>query len=403
MEGFFSGSKIRQVKKPLPLLAHCGDCGLYKAGCKSPKMVPSGKGKRKIMIIGEAPGADEDRQGEPFVGKTGQNLRMNLRKVGIDPNQDCIFTNALICRPPNNKIKDEKAVEYCRPNVLRVIEEHKPRVIILLGKQAVKSVIGFLWKEEVGAMDRWLGWQIPSQRFNAWICPTWHPSYLMRKKSQVADMMFLRHLKAATKLDYRPWRKIPDYKAQIVNVLDPDKAADLIDSMVKKGRPLAFDYEANCLKPDSSQSRIVCCSVSDGRLTIAFPWTGRAVQAMKRLIRSKSKKIASNMKFEERWTRAKLGLSVRNWDHDTMLAAHVLDNREGICSIKFQAFVLLGQESYDDHIKPYLQSKEKGCYSLNRIDRCDLDDLMTYCGLDSLLEWKVARIHKRHLRRDEKR
>ena len=74
-----------------------------------------------------------------------------------------------------------------------------------------------------------------------------------------------------------------------------------------------------------------------------------------------------------------------------MLAAHVLDNRPGTTGLKFQAFVLLGQKSYNDHIEPLLETKSKKTH-INRIHEIDMDDLLFYNGLDSLLEYKVANI-----------
>jgi uracil-DNA glycosylase family 4 len=394
--GFFPLSTIMSVKKPLPLMPACGSCGLYKT-CNSEKMPPTGKGKKKILIIGEAPGEEEDRAGRQFVGKSGQTLRRMLRNAGIDPDQDCVFDNALRCRPPNNKIKDKKAVEYCRPNVLNTIKEVNPVVILLLGGNAVKSVIGHLWKENVGKISTWVGWKIPSQRFNAWVCPTYHPSYVDRQESQVLEMLVQQDIEEAMSFDSRPWKSVPEFQTQVETIYDDLTAAREMSAIVDEGRAIAFDYEANMLKPDNSKSKIVCCSVSNGRKTIAFPWHGKAIEAMRKLVRCKLPKIASNMKYEDRWTRAKLGVSVRNWKLDTMLASHVIDNRPNINSIKFQAFVHLGQEPYDDHIKPYLKTKKGGGYEPNRIEEVDMRDLMVYCGMDSLLEWKVAKIHKEEL------
>jgi hypothetical protein len=73
-----------------------------------------------------------------------------------------------------------------------------------------------------------------------------------------------------------------------------------------------------------------------------------------------------------------------------MLAAHALDNRPGITSLKFQVFAMLGMGSYDDHIKPFL--KTKGKLRLNHIDEIDERDLLLYNGLDSLYEYKLAQL-----------
>jgi len=118
-------------------------------------MEPSGAFQKKIMVIGEAPGNSEDLQGVQFIGESGQLLQHMLAKCNIDMRRDCIITNSLICRPPANKIPKEKMIEWCRPNVIKAIQQHDPKVIILLGKSAVKSVIGWLYRPNPGSMERW--------------------------------------------------------------------------------------------------------------------------------------------------------------------------------------------------------------------------------------------------------
>ena len=90
-----------------------------------------------------------------------------------------------------------------------------------------------------------------------------------------------------------------------------------------------------------------------------------------------------------------LGKGVRHWFWDTMLAAHVLDNRPGICGLKFQAFVNLGEGDWDSHLKLYLAGD--GGNGKNRIHEVDLGDLLEYCGLDSLFEHQVAQIQMKKL------
>src|SRR5690554_1278964 len=174
-KGFFPESTLIS-KPPLSLIPKCGACGLHKT-CQSPKMPPSGKGRRKVLIVGEAPGAHEDEQGVQFVGKAGQFLQERLNELGVRMRTDCYITNALICRPPGNKIENKNAVDYCRPNLLRTLEEVEPHTVVLLGGTAVRSLVGALWKEDVGPLERWVGWNIPCTKPNVWICPTYHPSY----------------------------------------------------------------------------------------------------------------------------------------------------------------------------------------------------------------------------------
>jgi len=156
---------------------------------------------------------------------------------------------------------------------------------------------------------------------------------------------------------------------------------------------MAFDYETTGLKPDRPEQQIVSCSFClDGYETWACRIDKKSHAALSKVLLSLLPKIAANMKFEERWTRAKLGHGVANWDWDTMVAAHVLDNRPGITSLKFQAYVQFGIGEYDSTVAPYLRSDSSN--GLNRIREVPIQDLLLYNGLDSLIEFKLAEKQK---------
>lgn len=388
--GFFAGSELIS-KPPVSMLPKCGACGLYK-GCRSPKMKVSGRGEKRILIVGEFPGAQEDEEDLQFVGKAGTYLREALDDIDIDMRQDCWSTNALICRPPNNEIKDKRAIEYCRPNLLQTIEDLKPISIILLGGSAVQSYIGHVWKKAPGPITKWVGWSIPSQKPNVWITPTYHPSFLLRQhNNKVLHRNFKEHLRLGCMQDRLPWDNVPDYDSQIDIIFNPDEAAAILRKMAERGGAIAFDYENNCLKPETPGGDIICASACwRGKKTISYPWMGAAIQATFDLLNADNCHfIAANLKHEERWTMKAAGHPVRHWLWDTMLAAHVIDNRKGICSLKFQAFVALGAESYNDHIEQFLETV-KGS-KLNRVrEEVSLRQLLLYCGTDTLLEYKLA-------------
>jgi len=354
MKGFFSSEEVLKESPFKNRRPRCGECGLYRK-CRSPKMPVSGEGRRKVLVVAEAPGSIEDDEGVQLVGKAGQRFRDELDKIGVDLDEDCWKTNAVICRPPSNEIVDTY-IECCRPNLDRTIEELKPETIVLLGGSAVKSLITEDWSRDLGPVGRWVGWRIPSQRLNAWVCPTWHSSYIMReeKKNKVVSVIFLRHLKEAFDLVGSPWEEVPDWKKEVEIYECPETASEIIQLEGNRSKQIAFDYETDRLKPDGKDARIVSCSICfDGRRTIAYPWESPAREATGSLLRSEVRKIGSNIKFEERWTKAEFGYGVRSWDHDCMQAAHVLDNRQGITSAKFQAYVRLGFPSWDERIGPY--------------------------------------------------
>jgi DNA polymerase len=391
---FFSTESLALQPDSERLVAQCGACGLFRL-CHSPKMPPSGKGKRKILIIAEAPGKDEDAQGTQLIGISGQKLEEVLRRVGIDMRRDCWLHNALICHPKGqhgNRKPTQEEIGYCRPNVTKAVKELNPVVIITLGGVALESLVRPLWRDDSGfPVERWVGWQIPCQKLNTWICPTYHPSYLLRESSPLLDLFFEDHLRKAVALvDARPWEKLPEYEKRVDVLFDQKEAAERIMLMTECSgdRAIAIDYETNMLKPDSKLAQILCCSMSDGRRAIAFPWHGKAEMACLEFIKSDVPKIASNLKFEERWTKRLHGHGMTNWYWDTMIAAHVLDCRRGISGLKFQSFVQFGQPSYSTAVEPLMRGFPSN--SPNRLKDADQHKLMLYCGMDAMLEHKLA-------------
>lgn len=382
MQGFFQESTL--IRKPPALtVARCGACQLFEH-CETPKQIVAGKGRRKILIVGDMPGKLKH-----FAGWTRRKLEEMLADVGIDLHKDCWTTSAIICRSKKSPTKNQ--LEWCHPNLQKTLRDLKPTIVIPLGFHAIKQVVGPYWKGNFGPeIIRWVGWQIPCHRPNMWICPTWNPSWLRHEKNPMMEFWMKRHLLAASKLVGRPWEKIPNYEKQVEVILNPQTAARRIRSLLMLGDfPAAFDYETNMLKPDSPKAKIVCCSICfDGKQTIAYPWAGDAIRATREFIRSRCKKIASNLDMEDRWTRKEFGHRVRGWSWDTMLNAHIADNRGKISSIKFQALVRLGVPIYNQHIERFLKSKRPN--TPNRIDEVEMSQLLLYCGLDSLLEFLVA-------------
>jgi len=392
-KGFFVGSKVTQAA-PERTLPQCGACGLYR-GCNTPKMEVSGAGGERVLFVAEAPGEKEDAKGTQLIGKAGKRLRGVLDKIGFDLDEDGWKTNALICRPPGNRKPTAAEVGYCRPNLTRAIKELKPTTIIPLGGPAVAAVLGPIWREDIGKVGRWVGWRIPCQAYNAWVCPTWHPSYILREEDPVLNKQFHNHLAAALAYTTPPWPKGPPKPAAMVRrMVDPAVATRWLNvCATAKDGAIAWDFETNMLKPDGPDARIVSCAVAWGRREpegcVAFPWHGPAIPAMGKLLRSPIPKIASNLKFEDRWCRKAFGHRVRAWAWDTMLAAHVADNRPGITSVKFQAFVRLGMPLWNEKIEPFLKTQKDE--KMNAILReIDIMDLLLYNGLDALLEFRVA-------------
>ena len=373
-------------------LPQCDSCGLFR-GCQSPKMPVTGDGRRRVLLVSEYPGPTEDARGYQFAGGTGDYLESELSRVGVNMRRDCWLTNASICY---GKTRPDKVVDFCRPNLLDTIRRLKPDAVLLLGGDAVQSLVGHAWKESVGAVGRWAGYVIPSAEFGCWLCPTYNPAFLTRQKDQALEQRFRRHLKTAFALDGPPPPPV-DYARRVEVLMSPAEAAGRLDRY--RGGMIAFDFETTTLKPDGPHARVVCCSVCwNGEETIAYPWMGPAVGATVELLEDPDVgKVGSNTKFEHRWCLRKLGVTVRNWKWCTMLAAHALDPRGDISSIKFQAFVRLGMPRYNDLIEPFLESEKAGGNEPNRVGEVKPSKLLEYCGLDSLLEYEVARLQMTEL------
>ena len=386
--GFFN---IKPSSAPWIGLPRCGQCGLSKT-CTSPKMEPTGKGRHKILFVAEAPGEQEDRQGVQLIGDAGKCLRKMLRTIGLDLD-DCWKTNAAICRPPKNEIEDLH-IESCRPNLLKTIAELKPRVIILLGLSAVKSLIPTEWQGDIGGAGRWIGWTIPSVTYGAWICPTYHPSYLVRQKEDPMLMrMVTEHLEYAVALEGVEPRGLASdaLSKQIEVVVDIREGRKRMRKLAQRTGVLAFDYETTGLKPERKEQEIYTCSFClDGDETFACRIDESSHEALSAVLQNPDlQKVASNLKFEERWTRVKLGHPVAAWHWDTMLTAHVLDNRSDITSVKFQSYIHFGVGDYSSTISPFLKAPTPN--GLNQIKQAPLEDLLRYNAMDSLMEYKVMR------------
>ncbi len=392
MDEFFSESQAR-LTRPLPtLIPRCGACGLYQHA-QTPKMKPDGRGEKKILIVGEYPGKAEDSQGKPLVGGVGQWLETRCQSVGINLRRDCWLDNASRCLGANDH---PTSVSDCRPNILKYIAEKNPVVIVLLGTDALQSVVGHFWKADVGAVSKWIGYRIPCTSPNAWIVPLYNPAHLMRDDNPIRDKQFMEGLKWINKQTARPWKEPPNYESQVEVIPNPEEAAKRL-ACIRDGI-IAFDFETNCIKPEAKTSEIVCASVCCGKETFAFPWTGRVKDVFRDVMEDDGvRKIGFNVSFEDGWCRTKLGIQVRGWCWDGMLSAHALDPTRGVTGLKFQAWVRLGAPEYNSHIEPMLESEKKGGYERNRVREIELPLILFYCGMDSLLEFQVAKHQAKEL------
>ena len=166
---------------------NCTKCDL----CKNRKNVVIGTGNKnaKIMFIGEGPGADEDEQGEPFVGRAGQLMNKAFEGVGIK-RQDVYIANIVKCRPPQNRNPEKQEAEVCMEYLENQINLVNPEKIVLLGSVALKNYLGEEYSITT-SRGKWF------KKNGIKILPTFHPAALLRDETK--KIYFWRDLKEIIK------------------------------------------------------------------------------------------------------------------------------------------------------------------------------------------------------------
>lgn len=390
MTGFFTRTETQSKERPDGKSLTCYSCGLYR-NCETPKMQPYGNFKKGILNIGTFPSLADDMRGKPFQGRVGQLLQATYSMYGIDLFEDCLNVNAVNCL--SDKDPTNYHVDCCRASILRYIEKYKPKVIILFGIQAVYSLIGNRWKGALNGIDQWRGWTIPDQDFKTWICPVFAPEYVDKiDKPEVYKVWETDLGRALTvRLKELPVPEKPTIK--VIDDLEPL-------TKIEYGSITAFDYETTGLKPHAKGHRIVCCSIAtdeDNAFVFEMPNLVEKRKPFIDFLRNKSiRKMAHNLKFEESWSYERLKTRVRGWYWDSMLAAHLLDNRAGVTGLKFQTYVNFGIVNYNENVSPWLQAIDsKNANSLNRLQeyfatKQGMEETLKYCALDSIYEYRLA-------------
>lgn len=143
-----------------------------------------GNPKAKIMIVGEAPGPEENKVGKPFVGRAGQLLDQILQAVNLDPEQDVFISNSVFRLPPGpagqsfRKPTNEE-IEYYKPYLLEIIRLVDPAIILLTGNVATQSLLGLTGITKL--RGEWREWN------GRYVMPIFHPSYLLRNPVRTPD------------------------------------------------------------------------------------------------------------------------------------------------------------------------------------------------------------------------
>ena len=437
MDFYFNEEEIKETtKKSASKEYNCETCGLYKK-CKHPKFGPFGNLNSKIVILTDSPSKIDDEKGIPLRSQYGEYIREKLAEFKIHAFRDCITLHALSCKLSEKS----SAVFYkcCRPILKSRLEQIKPNLILCFGDEAVKSVFNLDQKEGIKKLRNRL---IPSHEFNCLVFPLFHPSDILKGKlkeyvSNVEDeettiveeiytkkdleytfkMDLTRIIKMYTK-KYNKRKEIDSLlhsrrifdNIQHIEVTSLNQLEDALEECRENGQ-MAFDYEANCLKPydDDFKTYVTGFGYKKKAWAIYHPEFKHLEAAMAlildALISEDLIKIIHNKKYEEAVTQhivdsygfqkikniyTPLHTIIRPYK-DPMVDAHIIDQRRGCTSLNFLNLVRFGYPPYDKKVKAFLKKKNKED-KLNRIHLIKKEDLLFYNNLDVVSAYYQAEI-----------
>lgn len=159
-------------------IGDCTRCKLHKGRNKI--VFGDGNSKARLVFIGEAPGADEDKQGIPFVGRAGKLLTQMIEAMGLQ-RQDVYICNVVKCRPPDNRKPEDDEVSTCSPYLLRQLDVIEPKVLVCLGAVAAQTLLATN-RGISHFRGEWMDWHGHK------LMATYHPAYLLRNPAAKADV-----------------------------------------------------------------------------------------------------------------------------------------------------------------------------------------------------------------------
>ena len=358
----------------------CKDCSL-KGGCRHPCIQPdtnfnSDEEYADVLICGEAPGADEDRVGKPFVGRSGQLLRSVVREVGLDF-YNIAYTNIVHCHPPNNKTPSLKQIKRCLPMLKEEIEYYQPALLILLGNTPLKAVLG-----ESG-ITNWRG--VLVEREAHAIMPTLHPAYILRNNTALETWVgdFEKAYALLTGEGDTVGNVSDGYEKAIVT--DVPGVLAMLDVIYEDGI-CAWDTEVNGLRYGD---KLVCMSFACREAKQAWCVTVEHDAVVKYLAdlltNPEIGKVGHNIKFDWLAVHGNWHIEVQGIVGDSMLLSGVIDPVRGRHGLKNLAGRYLGMYDYDAEFVQYLaEHREANPKYAGDLELVPIKILADYAILDAI-------------------
>jgi len=358
----------------------CQDCGLYRT-TKRVCIYGENLTPHKVMIIGEAPGADEERFGKPFQGRSGQLLREELERVGLT---DVYITNVVKCRPPANREPTPDELKACRKYLDDELATVKPEFVLALGSTAAKSFL------KISKITQDHGKVLPKESFTG--MAAFHPAYALRDPSKLEplqkDLRRFANLVAGEKPREKPSYRVVRTAEDLQAFADDFRAAERF----------SFDLETTGLFMHNTAERIRCLGIATPQQRWVFPLHmpdspfpehRNHYKLVRWLVNEARGKwcIAHNGKFDNLWLWTRYGTAF-HINVDTMLLSHTLDENRPH-GLKELARTELGVPDYDIDVK-----EKQG-------DLFDTEKLYEYNALDVAYTLEIATLFEARLRKSK--
>lgn len=400
------------------------ECGLWRTATHV--CVPCrGQEKRpKLMLVGEAPGNQEDRANQPFVGPAGQTLTDALEEANIPP-EDILITNLVRCIPRSGRsvrAPTEDEIEVCSRYLNSEIDRSRPVIIVPMGNTAADW---FLGKGKIsqrrGRVYEQI--QVGDRQAPATIMPTWHPAYVIRNRAAMEDLV--GDLRNA----YRRavGARNPEEFLKIETITSLERFAEWVDETVKLAEAgrldrLAVDLETsgptraialNAYHPDSYIVGVCLARDEKHGVFVALEHRGHegdgipsyqmegydklAISGLLDRLFSACRVVTHNGKFDVRFITAKYDVWPSELHYDTKLACYLLDGKDGSHGLKFLGMKYLKFGSWDSELNKYWDPIP----STQRVfDRVPLRIIARYGGIDAVATHRlVPEIRKRMRKR----
>jgi hypothetical protein len=341
-----------------------------------------------------------------------------------------------------------------------------PTVIVPMGCKATGAVLFYAFPNmftDKSSGGNYIGYCIPSGKYNAWICPVFSSNDLddfeiyrkkfdgtilthgdlaekdIKKGKKSRYMLndptpvntdnkeqlfhYIRmHMAVVKTLGYKPFKKVNFDPTPTDNDIDPARPGKkegikyvrtvkdldaILDKYCGTAKYAAFDYETNSLNPECSNPKVLTASIAFGDETevifaCAFAFADNTwFETWKKFLKSGIRKIGANIKFEERWSLVYFKQPVNNWYWDVDVVAHIQDMTPGNSGLKHLGCVHFGIAGYDKDVDAHIGDRKNGIYALNTLNRLDPSILLRYNAIDSILTLKTMYAQKQDLGIDD--